>query len=161
MTRTSPITLVLFGVFGAAAGWLLEVAIVASGSPVLVPPVTLAVALGIIGVVVVALAVPVRRAVRDRDSARIDPFYATRVVVLAKASGMAGALLVGFSGGVLVYLLTRSVIPGVGSVVMAVAAVVGSIILLVGGLVAEYMCSIPPDDEDPKGPEVPATTRIR
>lgn len=159
MKRTSLLTLLLFGVFAAAAGWLIESAIVASGSPMLVPPVTLAVALGVIGVVVFVLALPVRRAVRERDSARIDPFYATRVVVLAKASGLAGALFVGLDLGVFAYLLTRPIVPGVGSIVLAIAAVIGSIVLLLGGLLAERMCTVPPDDDDRDGTEIPVPPR--
>jgi hypothetical protein len=158
MTRTRPTTLAIFAIFGAAAGWLLEIGLVAMGSPMFVPPLSLALSLGIIGVLVIGFALPVRRAVREREAARIDPFYASRVVVLAKASSLAGGLLAGAAVAVVVFLLTRSVIAGVGSILMAVAAVVGSIVLLVGGLVAEYMCSIPPDDGD-KGTDNPATTR--
>ena len=158
MTRTGPATIALFAIFGGAAGWLLEIGLVAMGLPSVVPPVSLAVALAIIGVLVIGFALPVRRAVKERESARIDPFYATRVVVLAKASTLAGGLLVGGALSIVVFLLTRSVVAGVGSVLMAVAAVAGAIVLLVGGLVAEYMCSIPPNDDD-KGSDKPATTR--
>ncbi|MBK0296600.1 DUF3180 family protein, partial [Bacillus sp. S34] len=38
----------------------------------------------------------------------VDPLYATRVVVLAKASSICGALFGGFALGLVVYLLTRS-----------------------------------------------------
>lgn len=158
MTRTRPITVVLFAVLGAAAGWLLEVALVAMGSPAVVPPVTFALALVVIGALVVAFALPVRSAVRDRENHHVDPFYATRVVVLAKASAAAGALLGGATLAIVIFLLTRSVVAGVGSVFTAIAAVVGGIALLVGGLIAERMCSIPPHDGD-DGDENPVTTR--
>jgi 4-hydroxybenzoate polyprenyltransferase len=158
VTRTRPITLVLFAVVGAAAGWLLQVALVAMGSPAAVPSPTLALALLVIGVLVVAFAVPVRRAVRDRENHRVDPFYATRVVVLAKASSVAGSLLTGGTLAIIVFLLTRSVVVGVGSVLAGIAAVIGAVALLVGGLIAERMCSIPPHDGD-DGDENPATAR--
>jgi hypothetical protein len=151
VTRTRPITLILWGVFGAAAGWLLELALVATGSPQVIPPITLGLVLAVIGAIVLGMAVPIRRAVKDRDPQRIDPFYATRVVVLAKASGIAGALLVGAALGVLIFILTRTIVPGVGSILMVLAAVGGAVVLLVGGLVAEYMCSIPPEDDDKNG----------
>ncbi len=157
MTRTRPITMIVFAVFGGAAGWLLEVALSATGSPSIVPPYTLAIALAAIGAIVVALAMPIRRAVREHEQHKIDPFYATRVVVLAKASSVAGALIAGAGAGVLVFLLTRSVVPGVGSILMAVATIVGAIVLLAGGVVAEYMCSVPPDDHE--GEESPTTVR--
>ena len=38
------------------------------------------------------------------------------------------------------------------------AAVLGSVVLLVCGLIAENMCSIPPDDKD-KGDKSPVSTR--
>jgi hypothetical protein len=151
VTRTRPITIVLFAVFGAAAAWLLEIALSAAGMPIAVPPYTLALALAVIGGLDIVFALPVRRAVRQRESNRIDPFYATRVVLLAKSSSIAGALI-------LSYLLTRTVVAGVGSILMATAATVGAVVLVVCGLVAEYMCSIPPEDGD-KGDENPASVR--
>ncbi len=155
MTRTRPLTLLLFAALGGGGAWLLEIALVTSGATVAVPPVTLAIALALIGVIDIALALPIRRAVRDHARGRIDPFHATRVVVLAKASSIAGSLLAGAGIGILVFLLSRSVIAGVGSILMAVATTVGAIVLLVAGLVAEYLCSVPPDNgEEPD--ETPA-----
>jgi hypothetical protein len=56
---------------------------------------------------------------------------------------------------VLVYLLSRPVVPSLGSVWQDVAAIVGAIVLLVAGLVAEHLCTIPPtDDDDPAVGEV-------
>jgi hypothetical protein len=98
--------------------------------------------------------------VRDRENHTVDPFYATRVVVLAKASSIAASLLFGATVAIVVYLLTRSVVAGVGSIFASGAAVVGSVVLLICGLVAENWCSIPPDDKD-KGDKSPATTRPR
>ncbi len=148
MTRTSPLHLVLLGVLGGGAAWFLETALAASGNAVLIPPFTLAVALLLIGVIIIVMAVPVRRVSRGVEGARIDPFYATRVVMLAKASSLSGALLSGAALGITGYLLSRSVLPTVGSVTMALASAVGAIILLVAGLVAEHWCMIPPDDDE-------------
>jgi len=150
MTRTKPLTLLLLAVLGAAVLWFVEVALAASGRAVIIPPITLAAALVLIGVIVVLMAVPVRRVARGDRTARVDPFYATRVVMLAKACALGGALLGGAGLGIVGYLLSRSVLPALGSVTMAVAAAVGAILLLVAGLVAEYMCFIPPDDDENK-----------
>jgi hypothetical protein len=158
MTRTRPLTLILFAVLGGAATWLIEVALISSGRPAVVPPVTLALALGVIGVLDVALALPIRRAVRDRTRPRVDPFYATRVAIFAKASSIAGSLVAGVGLGMLIFLSTRSVL-AVGSILLAVATIVGAVILLVGGLVAEYLCSIPPDDDDQRENIDPAVVR--
>jgi hypothetical protein len=148
VTRTKPLNLVLLAALGAAITWFLETALAASGRPIIIPPFTLAVALTLIGVIIVVMALPVRRVSRGVPNARIDPFYATRVVMLAKASSLSGALLGGGGLGIAAYLLSRSVIPGVGSVTMAFATALGAILLLVAGLIAEHMCTIPPEDDD-------------
>ena len=148
MTRTKPLHLFMLAVLGAAALWFVETALAASGRPVLIPPFTLAIALVLIGVIIVVMAWPVRRVARGDRTRRVDPFYATRVVMLAKASSLGGALLAGGGLGIAGYLLSRSVIPGVGSVTMALGTALGAIVLLGAGLVAEYWCTIPPDDDE-------------
>lgn len=157
MKQTRGSTIVLFVVIGAVAGGFLDAGLAASGQPVIIPPYSLALVLGALGVLVVLAAVPVRRAVRDRMPAKVDPFYATRVVVLAKASSLTAALLAGGALGIVIYLLSRSVVPGVGSVLMAVATTVGAAVLLIGGLVAERMCTVPPEDDDDKHGPVDTT----
>ncbi|WBU37554.1 DUF3180 domain-containing protein [Homoserinibacter sp. YIM 151385] len=161
MKRTRPLALVSLGAIGVAVGFLLETLLVAGGRLRFEPPVTLPIALVLIGGLVVAAAVPVWRSTRgepdERRRRRVDPFYATRVVVLAKASALGGALLTGAAVGILAWLLTRSVLAGVGSTVMAAAAAVGALLLLVAGLVAEHLCTVPPDDDEPGGPGAAAT----
>lgn len=148
MTRTKPLHLLLLAALGAVALWFVETALAASGRPVLIPPFTLAAALVLIGAIIVVMAWPVRRVARGDRTKRVDPFYATRVVMLAKASSLSGALLAGGGLGIAGYLLSRTVLPAVGSVTMGVATAVGAILLLAAGLVAEHWCTIPPDDPD-------------
>ena len=150
MTRTSSLSLVILGVLGAVVGAFTQVGLASAGRPILTAPLTLPLALAAIGILVVLLARPIRRMTRTRTSAigPVDPFYATRIVTLAKASALSGALLTGVGAGLLGYLLTRSVTPGVGSFSSTIAGLVGAGILLACGLVAEYMCRIPPDDDD-------------
>lgn len=147
MKRTNPALLVLLGVLGAVAGWFLQTALLAAGRPLLVPPFTLGAALALIGVIVVALALPIWRFVRGTVKGKVDPFYATRVVVLAKASSLTGSLLGGATAAIVVFLLSRSVVPPLGSMAMAIASLVGSVVLLAGGLVAEKMCTLPPHED--------------
>lgn len=150
MTRTRPSLLFVLALAGAVAGWVLELTMVSMGRPLLPQPATLGIALGVIGVGVVLAALPVFRVARKVAGARVDPFYATRVVLLAKSSSLAGALVTGLSAAILVFLLTRSVVPAVGSVSMAVVTLVGAVVLLAGGLVAEKMCTLPPDEDGSK-----------
>jgi hypothetical protein len=145
--RTKITTLVVLGVVGAVAGSLGELALAASGHPIVNLPITLAIALAVIGGIVVTLAVPIRRMTRTAGAPRVDPFYATRILMLAKACAVTGSLVAGVGIGVLAYLLTRSVI-GVGSVTQAIAAIAGAGVLLAGGLIAEHLCRVPPGDDD-------------
>lgn len=147
MRRTTAVPLIVLAVVGAIVGWAMDNTLTASGQPIYVPPISLPISLLAIAVIVVLLAVPVRRAVAEHNHNRVDPFYATRVVVLAKASSLAGAMLGGFGLGILIYLLGRPVVTS-GSVVAAIASSVGAAILLVAGLVAEHMCAIPPEDDE-------------
>ena len=151
MTRTKPLLLVILAVASAVVALLLQLALGASGLSKLVPQVTLSVTLVLIAVIVVALALPVRRATRSTEKRHVDPFYATRVVLIAKASAVTGALLGGGGVGVLVELLGRPV-SAVGTVWSAVAMLVAAALVLAAGLVAESWCAVPPeDDEKPSG----------
>src|SRR5690606_23178848 len=137
---------------GLVVGTLAELALSATGQPIIIPPLTLALTLAVVGVLVVALAWPVRRATRTVDPATVDPFYATRVLVFAKASALTGALLLGASLGALLFLVTRPII-GVGSVAIVGASLLGAIMLLVGGLIGEHFCRANPPDDDEPDPE--------
>jgi len=146
MKRTNLLHIALLALIAAVGAWLVETALVSAGRAAIVPPLTLAIALLVIAVAVVAAAVPVRRVARGKPGARVDPIYATRVVVLAKAASLTGAILTGGAAGILAFLLTRPVI-GVGSMVPAVLAAVASVAVLIGGLIAENMCRIPPEPD--------------
>ncbi|PPH53640.1 DUF3180 domain-containing protein [Rathayibacter sp. AY1E2] len=147
MRRTRISTLLGLGLAGAVAGFLLDLAIAAAGRPVLIPPLTVPLTLIVVAALVLGFAVPIHRATMGTLRRPIDPFRAMRVVVLAKASSHVGSLLLGASGGILVYLLSRA-IPSLGSVWQDVATIVGALVLLVAGLVAEHLCTIPPSDDD-------------
>lgn len=152
MTRTRPGSLVLLGAIGLVVTALAELALSALGRPIIIPPLTLALTLGVVGLLVVALAWPVRKTVQGGDS-KVDPFYATRVLVFSKASAFTGALLLGAALGALIFLLSRSIV-GLGSVWIVGASALGAIVLLVGGLVGEHFCRTnPPDEDDPNDAE--------
>lgn len=150
MKRTSPISLVVLAVIGVAAAGLVQMALASMGRPVLQSPITLPLALLAIGAIVISLAVPIRRMTRGSTSGPVDPFYATRVVMLAKACALSGSLLTGAAIGMVAYLFTRAVPPGAASAFPAIAGLVGAAVLLTCGLVAEAMCRIPPSDDDPE-----------
>lgn len=147
MTRTKPLHLASLALVGVVAGWLVELFLASNGRAVVVPPIALGITLLAIGVLVVALAVPVRRVARGRPGATVDPIYATRVLVLAKAASLTAALLTGGMLGLLLFLVTRAVVAD-ATLWPAVVGVAGSAALLIAGIVAEGMCRIPPGGED-------------
>lgn len=151
MTRTRPALVAFLALGSAVLAIALQLGLAAVGLSKIVPQVTLSATLVLIAVVVIVLALPVRRATRAREGSatppRVDPFYATRVVLIAKASSVAGALLGGAAVGLVVELLIRPVSMA-GSVWAGAAMVVGAVLLLVAGLLAESWCALPPDDEE-------------
>ncbi|OIH99726.1 MULTISPECIES: DUF3180 domain-containing protein [unclassified Curtobacterium] len=158
-TRLS--TLLALAVVTAVAGYAIDAVLASRQAPTLLLAVPLGVTLAFIGVAVVAMARPIRQHARDGAGRRhpVDPLYATRVVVLAKAASLCGALFTGFGTGLVVYLLTRAVVPSLGSTLPNVVAVGGGVVLTVCALVAERMCVAPPEDDDDRhGPGAGTTT---
>ncbi|KQS06154.1 DUF3180 domain-containing protein [Curtobacterium sp. MCLR17_007] len=159
MKTTRASTLISLAVVAGIAGFALNAALASRQAPALLLVSPLGFALALIGVVLIALALPVRRHAQGVPGRRVDPIYATRVVVLAKASSICGVLFGAFALGLLVYLLTRSVVPSLGSTLPSAVAVGGGIVLTVCALVAERMCIAPPDDDDPDDPRGGTTAR--
>jgi hypothetical protein len=150
MTRTTPGPLIAIGVIGLVIGILLQLGLAAMNMPKLRPEFSLAITLVLVGAAAIALAVPVRRATRGNPAHRVDPFYATRVVVLAKASALGGALIAGVGLGLVIELAIRSGAPGAEAYLRVFSVLGGGIGLLAGGLVAEFLCTVPrSDDDDP------------
>lgn len=174
MKRTRISVLIVWALLTGVVAALAQSALAMSGRAI-VPPVTLPIALIAMGAIVIVLALPIRRTTRrgaagnspgrasggratslsrslsGRGAAPVDPFYALRVVMLAKASSLGGAILAGASAGALVYLYSRPVTPAAGLAGLVIASVAGALVLLVCGLVAESMCRIPPEDLDGQG----------
>lgn len=148
MTRTSSRSLLLLAVAGFVIGFLLDLWTASRGAVTIVPPLSFSLTLVAVGAIVVGFAIPIRRRVTGKSDRSIDPFQATRVVSLAKASSLAGALLTGFALGVLAFLLSRSMLPGLTSLWLALAATLGAVVLTIAGLVAERLCTLPKDDDD-------------
>jgi Protein of unknown function (DUF3180) len=149
--RTAPTTVIAVLLVGAAVGFLLQLALATASLPKLRPEYTLVVTLFLVAVLVIGVAIPVRRSTRGTRPMPVDPFYATRVVILAKASGIAGALLTGGSAGLLIELLIRSGSPSGDSFLRVVLTLASSVAVLVAGLVAEWLCTVPPVDDDREG----------
>jgi hypothetical protein len=145
--RTGAGVLVLAAALGAAAGFLLDKLLTSAGRPTFTPAVTLPILLVLLGAVIVALALPIRRATRGGGAA-VNPFRAVRVAMLAKASSIVGAAIGGLAIGLLVFLATRPVTPSLGSMATVIATAVCGALLVAAALVAEHLCTIRKDDDD-------------
>lgn len=162
MKRTGAGILLLAAALGAASGFLLDQMLTASGRATFTPTVMLPVLLALLGVAVVAFAVPIRRATRHAGAPRVDPFRALRTAMLAKASSIVGAAIGGVAIGLLAFLLTRPVQPSLGSMTAIIATIVGGALLVAAGLIAEHLCTIRKDDDDeqPGGDDAGLTPRL-
>jgi len=146
--HTRPSTLISVALVAGIAGFALDAALASRQRPVLILSSALGLTLVCIGIALVLMAIPVRRHARGTATRPVDAFYATRVVVLAKASSICGSLIGAFALGGVVYLLSRPVVPGIGSTLPNAVAVGGGVVLTVCALVAEQMCTVPPRDDD-------------
>ena len=152
MRPTNPSTLVSLAVVGGALMYSAEVVLVRVGQPILILPVTLAGALALLGVIIPVMAWPIRQMTRAVSGVSpVDPFYATRVLLVAKAGSVTAAGLGGVAIGAGVFLLGRTVV--VWSQVLETSLTLGgSVLLLVGALSAERWCGLPPGDEAESSP---------
>lgn len=148
MKRTTPGILIVAALAGAAAGYLLDQGLTSAGRPTFTPAVTLPILLALLGILVVAFAVPIRRATRGARGRPVNPFRALRVAMLAKASSIVGAVFCGFGVGLTVFLVGRPAEPSVGSLAAAIATAACGALLVAAGLVAEHLCTIGKDDDD-------------
>jgi len=146
--RTGPGILIVAAVLGAAAGFVLDQILTGSGHPTFTPSVSLPILLVLVGALVIALSIPIRRATRGTGAAIVNPFRALRTAMLAKASSIVGAALGGFGVGLAIFLLTRPAEPSVGSLGAVIATAVCGGALIAAGLVAEHLCTIRKDDDD-------------
>lgn len=117
-----------------------------------------------IGAVLVALAIPIfryRRQLLEQAKAggaasgvanaapklnlprpkRLDPFYAVRVLILAKSTAVASAVVGGFQLGLVLLQLTTPVVAS--TVWWNVSGVIGAVLALIAALVVERACKIP------------------
>ena len=155
MTHTRPLTMVMVAIIGGVMAWALEGILSALGEPVIVPPWSWGLGLALLGALVLAIAWPIRQRLHSASKRELlDPFYATRVVLLAKSTTVAGSLFMGVAVGVGVFFLTRPVVAE-GTLWSSASALLGAILLMGSGLLAERWCTLPPDSAQDSVLEAP------
>ena len=120
-------------------------------------PLTLLVTMPVIGIAVVLATLPIyryRKAVEAHTQGprpeRPNPFYALRVLVLSRATALAGTVFAGWHLGALIWLVVFSVAPE-GPVLATSLGILSSLVMLAGGLLGQQNCKAPRagSDEDP------------
>ena len=107
----------------------------------------------VLAVIEVVVAFVVRACVADRDVGRahgqLHPLLAARVVALAKASALLGAIGTGVWAGVLAYLWRHTELAAARSdTPAAVIGLIGGVLLVAAALWLEYCCRAPDDPTD-------------
>lgn len=154
MKPTKILNLIVATAIAAISTYLLIRFAVGAGFKVPVSGLNLILTLPIIGAIVLVLAVPIiryRHSLREFAKApvgtpaprpkRVDPFYAVRVLMLAKATTIAGSLFAGWHLGAVAVQGSQPVVAD--SIWMNVAGLIGSILMAVAGLITERICKIP------------------
>jgi Protein of unknown function (DUF3180) len=140
-------TAVLTALVTAAVAWFVLDLWTRQGGRVLPLPWFAAVAIAVVAGLVAVLGWEVRRSVRGQRSAPLDPLFAARVVVLAKAAVFGGAVLAGwYAAQGLVVLSNVSGLRRERLVVAGVTAL-AAVALIVAGFLAQRWCRLPDDDE--------------
>ena len=83
---------------------------------------------------------------------RPNPFYAVRVLILARSSVLAGALFAGWHAGLLIWLVSFSVAPE-NLIRSSSFGLVGAVALIIGGLVSQWNCKSPPNSDSDRDGE--------
>jgi hypothetical protein len=157
MKQTRIATLVSNLVATGILAWGFSELLVRLGGQLPVSTTNLLVTLPVIAIVLVLLALPIFRYRAEINSAlgkpadakrqaikRVDPFYAIRVALLAKAVSISGAVFAGWHAGVLVAVLSSPQIAANG-VWRSALGLIGAIVMTVCGVIVERSCKVPPD----------------
>jgi hypothetical protein len=152
MGPTNASSLLVGGLAGAAAGWLL-LSFFYGRMPAL-PWLPIAV-VAVLAAFEAYLAQNTRARIERRSGApKVDALAVARYAVLAKASSLAGAILAGFSAGLLAWLALKPTEAAHDDVPAAIGGVVSALALVAAALWLERSCRVPdqPDDkEDERG----------
>ena len=163
---TRVIDLVAWAVISATAGYLLPQLVTAQGGSIPISPWNIVITLPLIGIVIVLMAIPMfkyRKALLSISKAklqnlntnsprpkRLNPFYAVRLVLLAKSIAISGAIFTGWHIGVVWLQLSSPIIPS--STFQNALGLIGAIVMSVCALVVERICKITDDGSAEQAP---------
>ena len=158
MKQTKPLTLVLSALAAGVVGGIYGLYQVSHGHALPTAHINSLVPMPAIAIVLAFLAYPVYRyrkqsldytkaasasaiTARPERPKRLDPFYAVRVLLLAKSTSVASAAIAGFHIGLVLLQLSTPVVAN--GVWLNIAGVAGGLLAMVVGLIVERICRIP------------------
>jgi len=157
-TRVSLVIGIIFGV--SIISFLTVRLMVSNGMPIPTSPTNLLVALAAIAVIVLGLSVPIWRYKASLSQyttgprpKRVDPFYAVRVLLLAKASSLTGSVFVGWHLGTLFAQLSLPV-SFTAALLQNSFGLVASLVLIVAAIISEQICRLPEDPNNDQTDQV-------
>lgn len=140
--------LVVAAVFGGLAGWL--VVVIANAFDLIPPEVPWTAPIGLI--LVAALVGALAYATHQRIQVRlehIEPQRAVALLVLGKASALAGALVAGgYFGFALMFLTRLDAAAPRDRVIRSAVAIVAGVALCILGLLLERACKVPTEPDE-------------
>ena len=166
MKPTKILSLLAGILISATVTFVIVKAVIANGGSVPVAPKNLLISIPSIAIIELLAAIPIFRYRRElskfattgKRPKRIDPFYAVRILALAKATAISGSLFAGFALSLVILQATLPVIPD--SIWLNAIALVESILLIVIAIIIERACKLPEDSDASEaktsrpGPEV-------
>lgn len=123
-----------------------------ASAPTPVLPLSALGSMAVIAVVTLVLGIRVLRWRTGHRTRMLDPIFAARTLVLAQACAYAGAVLLGWHGGVIAdqipLLDSRAGTPAVETALFMIG---GGVVMVAIGFIVERFCRIPPEEGDDKG----------
>jgi hypothetical protein len=153
MKQTQIMTLVAWAISATTAGYLLPQILINNGGSIPISPWSIVITLPLIAIALVVMAIPIyryRRAILEIAKTksltrpkRLNPFYAVRVLLLAKSIAISGSIFTGWHLGVVWLQVTSPVIPS--STLQNALALIGSFLMTAIALIVERVCKITED----------------
>ena len=151
-TKASVVLVIVFGV--TVVSFVAVRLLVANGMAVPASPTNLIVTLAAIALILLGLTIPIWRYkasltqyTKGPRPKRVDPFYAVRVVLLAKASAITGSGFVGWHLGAMIAQLSLPV-SFTAALLQNSFGLVASVVLTVAAIVSEQICRLPDEPKD-------------
>lgn len=151
------ILLIVWFVLSLSVGFAYSYWAVGNGFSAPVSGISLSISLAAVSAILLFLALPIyryKRALKKILEAKaganlprptpVDPFYAVKVLLLAKAGAISSSLFIGWHLGVILFLLTT---PVISSEVIRpnLSALVTGVVLLIVSFIVQSICKLPND----------------